>query len=304
MSSEKRYWAVMGGAASIAIGTFLPLVSVPLLGGISLYRIVQMKIHPYALYVMIGLLAVAAIAAYFATQRNFVMVRIPAVAAAAATAYCFVEITKASGGNSMIPISLSPDIGIVAIVGGIMAFFWASLTGTQEAGRRIPNYEPAPVQQPAPRPVPQPAPSPMPQYSPPPREYIPAAVPYISPQPPMQERAFAARPNVRPLVRSITGVHANQQFPVNAGRLLVGRDPQTCSVIFPANDNLISRQHASIEYDAAQGMFILSDYSMNGTYLSNGQRLAKQTPIYLHPGERFYFADNTNLFEVCIESIG
>lgn len=55
--------------------------------------------------------------------------------------------------------------------------------------------------------------------------------------------------------------------------LWVGRDPGCCNLILEAP--WISRKHCSISYDELRKKYIVVDYSENGVYMKDGERLPK-----------------------------
>ena len=57
-----------------------------------------------------------------------------------------------------------------------------------------------------------------------------------------------------------------------------------------------SSRHCQVYYDQREGVFVVTDLnSTYGTFLSNGQRIAPNTPAKLPPRSAFYLgeADNT-----------
>lgn len=62
----------------------------------------------------------------------------------------------------------------------------------------------------------------------------------------------------------------------------------------------VSRMHCTVQYRPETGQFLLTDQSVNGTYLADGRRLVKNVPYACGAGERFYLYKNREqyLFEV------
>ncbi len=58
----------------------------------------------------------------------------------------------------------------------------------------------------------------------------------------------------------------------NSQRLIIGRDPAQCNVVFPAQTPGVSRRHCILERHA-DGIYIMDLGSTSGTFLQNGQRL-------------------------------
>lgn len=63
----------------------------------------------------------------------------------------------------------------------------------------------------------------------------------------------------------------------NRETIVLGRDGDACHVVF--TDPRISKKHVSITYQNKEGCFIIHDYSKNGTYFENGQRLIADEDI-------------------------
>jgi len=85
----------------------------------------------------------------------------------------------------------------------------------------------------------------------------------------------------------------------NGGSLLyVGRDPQSCQVVFPAAAHEVSAVHASFDWQPASGRLSLSDLSSSGTWV-NGQRLVHGQARRLNDGDRVDLgAPDSNRFTV------
>lgn len=129
---------------------------------------------------------------------------------------------------------------------------------------------------------------------PPPAE---AVVPH-EPKPPA---AVAARPGTLTL-RGITGTYANQSIPLDADPLTFGRDGTVSQLVFPPEAGPISKRHCTIRPDtAAMQVWIEDKWSSNGTYLATGQRLEPGQPYPLRPGDRFFLAEPSQMFEVATE---
>ena len=69
----------------------------------------------------------------------------------------------------------------------------------------------------------------------------------------------------------LTGEYAGARIPVGKTPVVIGRDQNSSNVIL--QDNRISRQHCSVVYDASRKIYIVRDFSSNGTFLEDGSRL-------------------------------
>lgn len=91
------------------------------------------------------------------------------------------------------------------------------------------------------------------------------------------------------------GKYAGQSFALSEAKILIGRDPSFCNVVFDKNAPGISGRHCELSYDAKQDCFILVDLSSSyGTFLGNGKKLAANVPERLAMGDTFYLCDAGN----------
>lgn len=103
------------------------------------------------------------------------------------------------------------------------------------------------------------------------------------------------RPQCNPRLCSMSAQHNGLEVNVGSGKVMVGRDPAICQIVFRDRTPGVSGHHCLVSFDAARGEFVLTDLkSSYGTYVGNGQRLAPETPYYLKPGESFYVGERAN----------
>lgn len=103
----------------------------------------------------------------------------------------------------------------------------------------------------------------------------------------------------RPVLRGVKGLYAGTSIPVE-GDVVIGRDPRECQLVYPRETLGISRVHCTVSYDSANRVFVVSDYSSNGT-LVDGMLIGQNMSMDLRPGTRFCLADESNQFEVVME---
>lgn len=109
-------------------------------------------------------------------------------------------------------------------------------------------------------------------------------------QPQTTQRAF---------IRSLTPQHNGLAVVVRDTPILVGRDPNSCKVVYAEGTSGVSGQHCSVAYDAARSEFIVTDLrSTYGTFLMSGQKLDANVPCRLKPGDGFYVGDKANAIRV------
>ena len=104
------------------------------------------------------------------------------------------------------------------------------------------------------------------------------------------------------VLRGVTGKYAGQRFDLLKGKVVIGRDPATCNIVFDKNAPGISGRHCQVAYDANEDCFLLTDLgSSYGTFLGNGQKLTANVAEKLFAGDTFYLCDNANRFVVAKE---
>lgn len=103
-------------------------------------------------------------------------------------------------------------------------------------------------------------------------------------------------------LRGVTGKYAGQRFDLLKGKVIIGRDPAACNIVFDKNTPGISGRHCQVVYDANEDCFLITDLgSSYGTFLGNGKKLTANVAEKLSGGDTFYLCDNTNRFVVVKE---
>ena len=112
-------------------------------------------------------------------------------------------------------------------------------------------------------------------------------------------RGFAGKHAV---LRGVTGKYAGQSFDLLQGRVVIGRDPAVCNIVFDPNTPGISGRHCQVVYDPNEDCFLITDLgSSYGTFLSGGKKLTANVTERLSAGDTFYLCDNANRFIVTKE---
>ena len=95
----------------------------------------------------------------------------------------------------------------------------------------------------------------------------------------------------------LSGPLTNQSFPLPAyTNVFLGRSSQLCQIVVNTAD--ISRKHICLCYHAAQHTFVITDYSVNGTYNTEGERLIANTSIEVPDGSVFYIGNKQTSFRL------
>lgn len=85
-------------------------------------------------------------------------------------------------------------------------------------------------------------------------------------------------------------------------KVIIGRDPNECDVVFPAETTSVSRRHCAVSFNRQTGRVLLEDFSSaNGTYFPSGTRIIPGRLYSLRNGDRFYLGLPENMMEVRIE---
>lgn len=97
----------------------------------------------------------------------------------------------------------------------------------------------------------------------------------------------------------LTGSCAGFQIPVSSTEVLIGKDPARCQVVIGMEHTKVSRCHCGVQFDATEGVYIVTDYSSNGTFNADGNiQIAKGSPSYLGSGTILALADGANTFRL------
>lgn len=85
-------------------------------------------------------------------------------------------------------------------------------------------------------------------------------------------------------------------FPISS-RVVFGRDPKRCSIIYPKDAKGISGVHCAAE-PTADGQIILTDLGSTYGTMAGGQQLTAGKGVTLHPGDTFTLGGSENRFTV------
>lgn len=96
----------------------------------------------------------------------------------------------------------------------------------------------------------------------------------------------------------IRGEEIGRRIPLPCDEnVVLGRDATACT--WAVRDAQVSRKHCVIAYVAAMNQYRVVDFSKNGTFLGNGDRLEKGREYYLSSGEELYLGNKNHLFKLC-----
>lgn len=114
------------------------------------------------------------------------------------------------------------------------------------------------------------------------------------PDEPTQQVEEASKARVA--LACIGGALQGMTFPISS-RVVIGRDPKHCSIIYPKDAHGISSVHCAAE-PTADGRIILIDLGSTYGTMAGGQQLTAGKGVTLHPGDAFTLGGKENVFEV------
>ena len=95
----------------------------------------------------------------------------------------------------------------------------------------------------------------------------------------------------------VSGEHQGKTFTFRSGEeMILGRDPALSSIVFQYPK--VSRRHCGIRFDAASGNYQVTDYSSNGTRLSNGAMVSAGSYTAIAPGTVIYLGNQHEAIQV------
>lgn len=114
------------------------------------------------------------------------------------------------------------------------------------------------------------------------------------PDEPTQQVEEASKARVA--LACIGGALQGMTFPISS-RVVIGRDPKRCSIIYPKDAHGISGVHCAAE-PTADGQIILIDLGSTYGTMAGGQQLTAGKGVTLQPGDAFTLGGKENVFEV------
>ncbi len=96
-------------------------------------------------------------------------------------------------------------------------------------------------------------------------------------------------------IEVLSGMYKGAVIDVQTGdKIIVGRDESLCSLVI--SEKAISRKHCEITYDTYKKCFYITDYSTNGIFLDNGQKIQPEISVILKPGTTIQLGSTDNIF--------
>ncbi len=95
----------------------------------------------------------------------------------------------------------------------------------------------------------------------------------------------------------LQGTYEGARIPLKDGKpVYIGRDPKACSVVIKGEN--VSRKHCSVTYNAANGAYSITDFSVNGVYDKDGRRLENGKVNILTSGNEIHIGATEEIFRL------
>lgn len=99
-------------------------------------------------------------------------------------------------------------------------------------------------------------------------------------------------------IMGISGAYAGAIFRIDPEEnITIGRDPKTSHIVVDEGCELVSRTHCTVKGSSQTGYYCVTDHSRNGTFV-DGERLPKDTAVFVPKGSVLYLGDKTNSFKL------
>ncbi len=96
-------------------------------------------------------------------------------------------------------------------------------------------------------------------------------------------------------LQGLSGIHEGRRIPIN-GTVVIGRNQQSCTVVYPDNTKGISRVHCKVD-KTGNGYTVTDLGSSYGTFV-NGRKIPPNVPTPVNAGDTFYLGNQNNSFSI------
>jgi len=102
-----------------------------------------------------------------------------------------------------------------------------------------------------------------------------------------------------PSITGMSGMYAGQTIPLAPNdEMVIGRDGATSNLVVDKNAEQVSRKHCGITFNQAQGIYLVTDYSSNGTFIDGSNRLVRKMPTSMQRGTIIALGNKENRFRL------
>ncbi|MCR5042038.1 MAG: FHA domain-containing protein, partial [Clostridia bacterium] len=99
-------------------------------------------------------------------------------------------------------------------------------------------------------------------------------------------------------ITGVKGACAGYVYDIKSGeQFVIGKDAKQSQIVIDPAYKEVSRRHCSIRFDGMRGVYVVTDYSSNGTK-ANGNRLTPGQATDLHAGTQLELANGKNIFRL------
>lgn len=99
-------------------------------------------------------------------------------------------------------------------------------------------------------------------------------------------------------IQGVSGALEGKRFRINKQEaVILGRSPEQCGVVFPANTPGVSGRHCAV-WSENNCVYIKDLGSSHGTFLAPGRRLAAEQAVQILPGEVFFLGSQEQSFVI------
>jgi uncharacterized membrane protein len=101
--------------------------------------------------------------------------------------------------------------------------------------------------------------------------------------------------DVRPSITALSGLYNGAIFRFEPGEeVVIGRDSALCNIILDDGSDNISRKHLSVLYDPRDQVYIVTDFSRNGTFTDDGRQMVANAENKLPRGSVLVVGSRAN----------
>jgi len=100
-------------------------------------------------------------------------------------------------------------------------------------------------------------------------------------------------------ITGLSGMYSGQDIPIAPDDyVIIGRDTEMANIVINQNNSKISRKHCSIRFDSGRNIYMVTDYSTNGTFVDAGSRLAANVAVPVQRGSVISIGSRENSFKL------
>lgn len=103
--------------------------------------------------------------------------------------------------------------------------------------------------------------------------------------------------NSKPRLMCVAGEYVGAEFEIGPNEMLViGRDPLRCNIVLAESNEKVSRKHCAISYNSEKDVYLVNDFSSNGTFVAANRKLMNGVETELSHGTQLIIGNSKNVF--------